>query len=496
MKKISILVGSLLCILTTSCDKFLELTPRDQKVVSTIEDYRDIMASFMYYLKTPDMPRQENIFGIDAFTVPFHSDVHGNLAVYTGEVNINTNSSQYYDKKAGDYTQTGKSMQTWLMSNEEAWRQYYNFLGPINLIISDISTAKGDNENLRNYVKGEALVWRAYTYFKLLQYYAPYKDNNYGIPVYLTPQMEIGTTMPSRETQQTVFGQIFADCNAAFDLMEQTLTNEWNFIWRKDFIHAMLASVYTWKAMSGAAEPSDWEDAGKHATEAMKGRSLTHSAETLKRVFDCSTATYTVDLTNDEFFVRIMDGEYTNVCDLYSTYLQDNVSDGRITATYASFFTDSDIRKSVWFKNGMYNNKYNMMGENGKCRGCLLPFRLAEMFLIKAEALCRQEKDGEARSVLIDFCNARYTFAPEIPSGHEALLNAILDERNREFYQEGDFRWLDMKRLGIRMERTISGERHVLAPDDFRYSFPIPAREMKLNKNMVQNPGWEQIIIY
>ena len=53
MKKISILVGSLLCILTTSCDKFLELTPRDQKVVSTIEDYRDIMASFMYYLKTP-----------------------------------------------------------------------------------------------------------------------------------------------------------------------------------------------------------------------------------------------------------------------------------------------------------------------------------------------------------------------------------------------------------------------------------------------------------
>lgn len=56
MKKISILVGSLLCILTTSCDKFLELTPRDQKVVSTIEDYRDIMASFMYYLKTPDSP--------------------------------------------------------------------------------------------------------------------------------------------------------------------------------------------------------------------------------------------------------------------------------------------------------------------------------------------------------------------------------------------------------------------------------------------------------
>lgn len=496
MNKISILIGSLFFFLLTSCDKFLELTPRDQKVVSAIEDYRDIMASFMYYLKMPDVSNQIAVFGVDIEVVPFHTTVHNNLGVYTGEVNLNTNSTLYFDRKAGDYTQTGKNMLTWLMSNEEAWNQYYRFLGPINLIISDISTAEGDNEDLRNYVQGEALVWRAYTYFKLLQYYAPYKDNAYGVPVYLTPQLEIGTTMPSRETQQTVFQQIFIDCEAAFALLEQTQTNEWNFIWRKDFIHAMLAGVYTWKAMSGAAESSDWENAGKHATEAMKGRTLTHSPETLRQVFDCSTASYATELTNDEFFVRIMDGKVNYVCDLYSAYLQDGVSDGRIPSAYSSLFADDDIRKSVWFTNGIYNNKYNMMGESGECSGCLLPFRLAEMYLIKAESLCRQGKDGEARSVLTDFCDARYTSAPPIPSEHEALLNAILDERNREFYQEGDFRWLDMKRLGIRLERTISGEQHVLSSDDFRYSFPIPAREMKLNKNMLQNPGWEQIIIY
>ena len=72
----------------------------------------------------------------------------------------------------------------------------------------------------------------------------------------------------------------------------------------------------------------------------------------------------------------------------------------------------------------------------------------------------------------------------------------ILDERTREFYQEGDFRWLDMKRLGVRVERVVNNERHVLEPDDFRYTFPIPAREMEHNKNMQQNPGWENIIIY
>ncbi len=494
MKKISILIVSLLCLLVTSCDKFLELTPRDQKVVSTIEDYRDIMASFMYYLKTPGMSSQIAVFGIDFNTVPFHMEVHKNLAIYTGEANLDITSTLYYNR--GDYTSTGKKMQTWLMTNEEAWEQYYKFLGPINLIISDIDNAEGENENLRNYVMGEALVWRAYTFFKLLQFYAPYKDNNYGVPVYLTPQLEIGTTMPVRETQRTVFLQIFADINDALALLEKTPTNTWNFAWRKDFIYAMQASVYAWKAMSGAADPTDWENAEKYATEAMKGRSLTHSQEMLKKLFDCSTAAYSAGITSDEFFVRIMDGEWSNVCDLISAYQKGGVSDGKLTSAYSSLFSDDDLRKDAWFKDNTYNNKYNTMGEMGKSAGCLMPFRLAEMYLVKAEALCRQGKDGEALAVARQFCDARYASAPEIPSAHDALLQFILDERKREFYQEGDFRWLDMKRLGVTMERTISGERHTLAADDFRYSFPIPAREMELNKNMIQNPGWEQIIIY
>ena len=121
--------------------------------------------------------------------------------------------------------------------------------------------------------------------------------------------------------------------------------------------------------------------------------------------------------------------------------------------------------------------------------------RLAEMYLIKAEALVRQGKIGDARVVLQEFCSARYTDEVEIASDPETLLQEILDERIREFYQENDFRWLDMKRLGVRVERLVSGERFILQPDDFRYSFPIPLRELQLNKNMVQTPGWEKVIL-
>lgn len=496
MKKRYLLMAGLCCFLLMSCDKFLELTPRDQKVVSTIEDYRDIMASYMRLLKTPN-PTQVSIFGVDAFAFPLF-DVAENLGVYTGETNLTTNSSYYYNKEKGAYTNEGKNMLTWLKTDSQAWYRYYTFLGPINLIISGLETAEGTDEDLRNRVKGEALVWRAFAYFKLLQYYAPYKDDTYGVPVYLTPEQDIGTAMPERKTQREVFARIFEDCRDALDLLDQTASGEWNCAWRSDFIHAMMASIYTWRAMSGAAENGDWKEAEKCATEAMKGRVLSNTAGEMKELFNCKDVSGETYLESDEFYFRIIDGTNRQIFDFVYAYyeggLMGGVSDGRVNSAYYGKFKEGDIRKTAWFNEaGTHSDKYNLMGAFGG--GCLMLFRLAEMYLIKAEALVRQGKTGEARDVLMEFCRARYTGEISIPSDADALLQEILDERLREFYQENDFRWLDMKRLGIRLERFIGGERAVLEPDDFRYCFPIPARELRLNKNMVQTPGWEKVML-
>lgn len=492
MNKMGLFFACLSGFLLISCDKFLELTPRDQKVVSTIEDYRDIMASYMRLLKTPN-PTQEKVFGVDAFAFPLF-DVADNLGIYTGETNLNTASSFYYDKKNGIYTTSGKNIQTWLMTDIYVWDRYYSFLGPINLIISGIGTAEGENESLRSRVKGEALVWRAFAYFKLLQYYAPYTDNTYGVPVYLTPDQDIGTAMPERKTQREVYERILEDCEEALALLEGTASSEWNCAWRSDFIHAMMASIYMWRAMSGAAESTDWSDAEKCASEAMQGRILSNTVAELKELFDCKSVDSETIGESDEFYFRIIDGSNQQLLNFSSAYYDGGVCDGRINREYYAYFRDGDIRKKAWFNaEGTYNDKYNLWGIS--YGGCLMLFRLAEMYLIKAEALVRQGKTEEAREVLKEFCEARYNGSVEIPSDPEALLQEILDERLREFYQENDFRWLDMKRLGVQVERTIAGERFVLQPDDFRYSFPIPLREMQLNKNMVQTPGWEKVIL-
>lgn len=499
MRHLKYIIAALLCIQMSSCNKFLTLTPHDTKVVNSVEDYRDILASFMRYLKTPTLPSQDVVMGVGLSTLPFpSSEVDGSLSIYTGESNLTTESSYYYDRTNNVYTQTGKNALTWLNTNSSAWDNIYSFLGPINLIISSVPTAEGSDENLRNRVLGEALTWRAYAFYKLLQLYSPMKDNRLGIPVYLTPEKEIGEAMPERKSQTEVFQRILDDCNQALDLLTKTTYNDWNCAWNADFINAMMADVYAWKACSGAAADTDWANAEQHATAAMRGRNLVSSADMLKTIFDCSDNAYSKDLKNDEFYLRIVDGRWTYICDFTYAYYEDGgVADGLVNKVNYRKFADNDIRKKAWFSaDGTHNDKYNLIGSD-MSQGCIMPFRLADMYLIKSEALVRQGKTGEGKAVLDEFRSHRYTGSlPTIGNDSEALLKAIHDERFKEFYMEGDKVWLDMKRFGYTMERTIAGEKNYLTADDFRYCFPIPAREMQYNKKMEQNPGWESVIVY
>lgn len=499
MRHLKYIIAALLCIQMSSCNKFLTLTPHDTKVVNSVEDYRDILASFMRYLKTPTLPSQDVVMGVGLSTLPFpSSEVDGSLSIYTGESNLTTESSYYYDRTNNLYTQTGKNALTWLNTNSSAWDNIYSFLGPINLIISSVPTAEGSDENLRNRVLGEALTWRAYAFYKLLQLYSPMKDNRLGIPVYLTPEKEIGEAMPERKSQTEVFQRILDDCNQALDLLTKTTYNDWNCAWNADFINAMMADVYAWKACSGAAADTDWANAEQHATAAMRGRNLVSSADMLKTIFDCSDNAYSKDLKNDEFYLRIVDGRWTYICDFTYAYYEDGgVADGLVNKVNYRKFADNDIRKKAWFSaDGTHNDKYNLIGSD-MSQGCIMPFRLADMYFIKAEALVRQGKTGEGKAVLDEFRSHRYIGnLPTIGNDSEALLKAIHDERFKEFYMEGDKVWLDMKRFGDTMERTIAGEKNYLTADDFRYCFPIPAREMQYNKKMEQNPGWESVIVY
>lgn len=485
-----------------SCDHFLNVQPRDTKVIKYIEDYRDLLAPYMSQMKNPNT--WSNVWG-DYYRAPWDPCISRLLPGYIGEIQ----HTRDFNTATGIMTDTYKDFYSWKdPSTSVLWTKLYTLIGPFNMIIDEILRAEGNDESLRNQVRGEALYWRAYCFFKLVQYYSPYKNNELGVPVFLDTHIDAANGNQGRKTQQEVYARILADCQEGLRLL--TITNpraSWNFAYKPSAFHALLAAVYHYKAMSGAAEATDWKNAAEHASQAMLGRQLTQDPQVLRDMFDLYEPK--LELENDEFDLRVIKNSYAGPS-IFGTFIElyggqpiDNYNYNWIAFPQIySMYTDTDVRKKLYFtkespySSGVCNNKYRQSefrSWNGG--GLIMPFRLAELYLIKAEALAMQNQVPEGVKVMEDFVKSRYTATIRIPSDKEGFLNMVYMERKKEFLHEWDINFLDMKRLQKRYERNILGNDFIIEGDAFQYTFPIPAAEIKNNPRINENnPGWGNIV--
>lgn len=133
------------------------------------------------------------------------------------------------------------------------------------------------------------------------------------------------------------------------------------------------------------------------------------------------------------------------------------------------------------------------------------PFRLAEQYLIRAEAYCRKENPNYAAASqdLTKLRESRFRSGSGAMSVSEAnFMQHIAEERVRELYMEG-FRLQDLKRWGKLynngkgFERTpqtnslIEGSTIKRAADDYMYVWPIPRHEIEAPGSKIQqNEGY------
>ena len=107
-------------------------------------------------------------------------------------------------------------------------------------------------------------------------------------------------------------------------------------------------------------------------------------------------------------------------------------------------------------------------------------FRLADVMLMKAEALLRTGRAAEAL-VLVNSIRVKRKATPMV----SVNLDQLLDERGREMYWEG-WRRNDLIRFGKFLqpwqEKAQSNPRNLL--------FPIPSDQLAVNSNLTQNPGY------
>jgi len=121
-------------------------------------------------------------------------------------------------------------------------------------------------------------------------------------------------------------------------------------------------------------------------------------------------------------------------------------------------------------------------------------FRLADIYLMKAEAILRGATATTVKGTLqtpdylVNLLRTRAA-APPV-SGID--LPGLLDERARELSWEG-WRRNDLIRYDLyEKEYLLPNDVLTMNKDLTRRLFPIPINEIKLNANLVQNPGYTQ----
>jgi starch-binding outer membrane protein, SusD/RagB family len=127
-------------------------------------------------------------------------------------------------------------------------------------------------------------------------------------------------------------------------------------------------------------------------------------------------------------------------------------------------------------------------GGNG-CENDHVTFRLADVLLMKAEAILRggtPTSAGTYGNTALAIVNSLRTHPSRGASTLSALtLDVLLDERGRELYGES-WRRQDMIRFG----KFLAARKDKLASDPKYLVYPVPTAQVAINPNITQNPGY------
>jgi tetratricopeptide (TPR) repeat protein len=370
------------------------------------------------------------------------------------------------------------------------WEDIYSVINRANIIIASVPGVSGD-EDLKNQILGEALALRALGHFDLVRFYAlPYniatgvsgangQGGHLGVPVVLSPLTPDAT--PSRNTVAEVYNQVIEDLEEAKTLMDDA-ANFSNYKFTSAAASALLARVYLYK--------EDWAEAEAAATEVINNTaySLMDFSEyasswdgigaNSETIFDVAFSIGDQNFTNSVGYIYSPNGYYDM---LPTTDLDDVLAEISNPAT--------DVRGDTWDTSVPIALKYTGPDNSAGVDNTRV-LRLAEVYLIRAEARAKQAKVNEARADLNALRANRN--APNTTATDGGLVTAILKERRIELAFEGH-RLFDLTRTGenlVRNDCQLTNGNCVVNFPDSRFVHPIPQVEIDVNPSMVQNEGY------
>ena len=399
-----------------------------------------------------------------------------NKSIVSDEVTLPTeNTSSNTDAYRWQYTAANGSVTA-------LYNTYYSAIDRINRTLRgmDLLTFTGADIETSNRYRGELLALRAFVHFELLRSYASaYQNDALGVTYSKVPTFEF----LARDNFQTDVAAMKADLSAAKKLIPASFN---------DKTRITVLAISAIQARLGLYE-KNWADAITYSTEVINAIPLASKTQFPTIWTDASSAEVIwklgrvqEDSRTGAVYYQQSGGMvlYAPAFKLINTF--DKVNDIRYAA-YIKFDPTRTGNKSQYLVN-KYAGTTAIPG-----MADIKMFRTGEMYLIRAEA--EAESTGNAAGDLNTLRASRITgYMNEVFAGKDALITAIYAERFKELAFEGH-RFFDLKRRNLPVERLAADAVNasgsvLLLPTRAQYSFPLPAQEIAINKNAVQNPNY------
>ncbi|MCD0488237.1 RagB/SusD family nutrient uptake outer membrane protein [Pedobacter sp. MC2016-14] len=453
----------LVLVTAASCAK-LDQKPTD--TISPEQAYRNLNDINMGLL---------GAYGYMDYTLIATSIIVADEATYPGENTVGNK-----DAFKWQYTPSSGSVTS-------AYGEYYVVIDRLNRVLQNIDRIEvsSTEQVIKDRYKGELLALRAYCHFELIRGYASaYQNGALGVPY--MKQSIIG--FPARDPFESVVANAKADLVAAKALIPSTFTDKTRItkigvsaiqarlaLYEKNWSEAITYSTEVINAVPLATKvqfPGIWTDANKSEV----------IWELNRRVGSTATGS-----NIGGFFLR-----QTPEMVLYAPSFKlinsfDQTNDIRYPA-YIRFDATRTGTRSQYLV-----NKY-VGGSTVPGLADIKLFRTGEMYLIRAEA--RAESSGDAAGDLNTLRAARINgYVNEtFPTG--TLITAIYAERFKELAFEGH-RFFDLRRRNLNVNRSgpdaVNTEgANILTSQQAQYALPLPADEIFVNKQTIQNPYYDK----
>lgn len=449
----------LLSICLTGCSGFLNVQPQGMVIPKTDAEFGSIMHR---HLQDIEGGADDIIVG-NMETIARLEGIADNL-----DANVMVGSIPAY---AGD-----------LINNRMTdYREYFSVIKDCNIVIENLD---GRSSEEAGNILSCAYAIKGICYFDMIRDFCEAWDasrasSQLGLPLVDRFDIEDRTCRSSlKETASYAEALLLKS-------LEIGMSDDLYFF-TEYIVKAYLAKLYFWV--------EDWESTLKVCNDIVE-----NSGFTLTPLEGYEDMIQSAKDKKGEVIVRSHINDASEL-DWYFGYERSYIRTRPASLAFVSLFGDhpeDDVRYSVSIGGKRFNNKTPEM-----------KIRISELVLMSAEAYCHLGQEDKALELLNMLRRERirgvqdYTAAslPAVREGDRIvedalgkeltpLMQAILDERRKELFMEGD-RWFELKRNGS-PEWWIINNGLKYTVKSYLYTAPVYKGDVDLNPGMKQNEGYE-----